>query len=482
MSLESRVIKNAQTVEYGKFVEIKNDSRFPAISVTRVEYRDTSNAFPNNQGVPPLTSVEIYPKYAVLTYDTSTSVANGSPFGDNSSVDAFGRLRVSDPFTLLDSKNIYSKNTLLFDEVLNGTATSTFSAYDSCVDLRTVASGDYVVRQTRVRFNYQPGKSMQFMFTGVFAPEANIIKRVGAFQSLTAAPYDPSDGIFMEVTSTGPAFKVVKNQGTSHTHFAPQSAWNVDRLDGTGPSGITIDFTKAVLFTIDYEWLSIGRIRFGFYINGKCYYAHYNGHMGELTGPYMTFSNQPVRYEIRQTGAGSGLLRQICSTCIIEGGQDDIGKSYCVVGDAVVAQSNIYTPLLGLKLNPATPNLLNIIRQIDVVNTGNKPVHFALFLNPQVTGGTLSYSSLANTNMLSAAGNGSITITEGVSGYKLKGAFCSSGQGAQSSPTGSDRVDASLAKFGTGIKGDADIIVLAAKGLGGTVDSVYGSVSLIEKG
>ena len=48
MSFESRVVKNAQTVEYGKFVELKDDSRFPAISVTRVQYPDQSSAFPNN--------------------------------------------------------------------------------------------------------------------------------------------------------------------------------------------------------------------------------------------------------------------------------------------------------------------------------------------------------------------------------------------------------------------------------------------------
>ncbi|NBP03686.1 MAG: hypothetical protein EBU90_27035, partial [Proteobacteria bacterium] len=477
----SQVVRNAQTVEYGKFVEIQNDSRFPAISVVRIEEWDKSSAFPNNTGKPPLTSVDVYPKYAVLTYDVSTGQTNGTPFGDNASVDAFGRLRTSTPHTLLDSKNIYSKNTLLFDEVLSGTATSTFSAYDSCVDLKTAASGDYVIRQTRVRYNYQPGKSMQYMFTGVFEPQANIIKRVGAFQSLTAAPYEPSDGMFMEITNNGPAFRVIKTQGTPHTHYAAQSAWNVDRFDGTGPSGITIDFTKAVLFTIDYEWLAVGRIRFGFFINGRCYYAHYNGHMGELTGPYMTFSNQPVRYEIRQTGSESGLLRQICSTVMIEGSTENIGKSYNIAENIITAQDGIYTPILGLRVNPATPNLINVIKQYDVVNTGNKPAHVALFLNPQLTGGTLTYTPVANTIMLSSAGSGAISVVEGVSGYRLIGSFCAVGQVGQSAPTGKEDVYGDVARFGTGIRGDPDTVILAAKGLGGST-TVYGSINLLEKG
>lgn len=552
-----------QTAEYGKFLQLGANTAFPPISVVRYSYPDNSSAFPENSAVKPLSSVDVYPKYAVLTHLTNaddikislsaeninvslddledlTRIQNGIGFlqsfqlsaitnyvddlekntfdtasacddiyyailngvnahitntvgistaqtipvtyADSSNLDAFGRLRVSEPYTLLDSKNIYSKNIFLFDEVLSGTATANFSAYDSCVDLKTNANGDYVIRQTRMRFNYQPGKSTIAMFTGVFKPEENIIKRVGLFQSLTAAPYEPSDGIFMEVLSSGPVFKVVKNQGTPHTHYAPQSAWNVDKFDGSGPSGYNLDFTKAVLFVIDYEWLSIGRIRFGFYINGKLCYAHYNGHMGELTGPYMTFSNQPVRYEIRQIGAGSGLLRQICSTVMIEGGQENIGREYNIDDGIVTAQDGVYTPILALKLNPTTSNIVNIIRQIDLVNTGNKAAHYVLFCNPLITGGSLSFSPISNNvTMLSAAGNGSLTVTEGISGYRLAGGFCGVGQVGQSAPAGSQEIASNFARFGTGIKGDSDNLVLAAKGLGGTT-TLYASINLIEKG
>lgn len=420
--------------------------------------------------------------YADVNPFLSALQVNVTNFNDSANLDAFGRLRVSQPYTLLDTKNIYQKNTFLFDEVLSGTAVAQFSAYDSCVDFKTSAPGDYVIRQTRVRFNYSPGKSNIAMFTGLLHPETNIIKRVGLFQSLTAAPFEPSDGIFLEVNGSGPVFRVVKNQGTYHTHYAPQSAWNYDKLDGSGPSGKTLDITKAILFVIDYQWLAIGRIRFGFEIDGMICYAHYNGHMGELTAPYMTYSNQPVRYEIRQTGAGTGLLRQICSTVITEGGQDNVGREYNVDAGNITVQSGVYTPILGLKLNPNAPNLLNLIKQIDIVNTGNASAHYALFLNPLVAGGSLTFSSVLNSNtMLSAAGNGALTITEGVSGFKLVGGFVAAGQGAQSSPTDSQDIAANIARFGAGIRGDTDSIVLAAKGLGATT-TLYGSINLIEKG
>jgi len=321
------------------------------------------------------------------------------------------------------------------------------------------------------------------MFTGVFAPQANVIKRVGCFQSLTAAPYEPSDGIFMEVTSSGPVFRIVKTQGTPHTNYTPQSAWNVDKLDGTGPSGINIDFTKAVLFTIDYEWLAVGRVRFGFYVNGKCYYAHHDSHTDELTAPYMTYSNQPIRYEIRQTGAGSGLLRQICSTVMVEGGSDNVGKSIAVEDGGTSVQNGIYTPVLALQLNPNQSNIVLGVKNIEVMNAGGSPgkaAKYALFYNPLITGGSLSFSEVSKTPLLSASGNAALTVTEGPSGYKMIGGFAALGQGGQTTAGALEEIDTNLGRFGTGVRGDPDTIVLAAKGLGDAT-TIYGVINLVER-
>lgn len=69
MSYNSNFIQNIATLECGKFLEILNDTRFPAASVVRVSY-------PQSDTLPPVTSVEVYPKYAVLTYDASSDVSN----------------------------------------------------------------------------------------------------------------------------------------------------------------------------------------------------------------------------------------------------------------------------------------------------------------------------------------------------------------------------------------------------------------------
>ena len=60
MAYQSNVVRNVSNVEYGKFVELQGDSRFPAISVTRFTYPDN--------GAPAVSSVDVYPKYAVISY------------------------------------------------------------------------------------------------------------------------------------------------------------------------------------------------------------------------------------------------------------------------------------------------------------------------------------------------------------------------------------------------------------------------------
>lgn len=99
-------------------------------------------------------------------------------------------------------------------------------------------------------------------------------------------------------------------------------------MDGTGISSISLNFTKAQLFVINFEWLSVGRIRFGFYLFGKINYCHQNTNLNLLTAPYMLSQNLPIRYEIITTYGETGSLVQICSTVISEGGYTPIGRSF----------------------------------------------------------------------------------------------------------------------------------------------------------
>lgn len=466
MSINSNIISsNIRTLEYNKFVEILNDTRFPQLTVIEQSYDD-----------PNLTQTNVYNKNAILTYDIGTQNINASPFGDNASSDAFGRLRTSLPNTLLDAKFLYDKQPQYFDEVVNIGA-STFIPNDSCITLATSGDGGYVIRQTTTRYNYQPGKSMFSVYTFVAPPETNIIKRIGSFQSLSAAPFTPTDGFYLEIGSNGPSFNIVKTQGTLNTVSVPQSAWNIDPLNGYGASGLSIDFTKGQIFAVDYEWLGLGRLRFGFYLNGKLYYAHQVTNLNALSAPYMTSPNQPVRYEIRQNGSGTGLMKQICSTVIDEGVQEILGIAVTAsLSSVVTVQNNVMTPILAIRINPNYSNLAFLGKAFDLYNTDNTTdILFKVYRNPSFNK-ALTWQNIESSYMQFATG-GNVTTLSG--GYSLYSGYCPRSQGT-SAGQGGVEITSLFGRFGTQINSTPDTLVIAGMGLGATA-TTYASFNAIQK-
>jgi hypothetical protein len=78
----------------------------------------------------------------------------------------------------------------------------------------------------------------------------------------------------------------------------PQSTWNIDKCDGTGPSGYNIDLTKMQMFYMDYSWYGAGFIRWGFRgPDGNVLYCHKVINNNVNTEAYMRSGNLPARYE-----------------------------------------------------------------------------------------------------------------------------------------------------------------------------------------
>ena len=237
-------------------------------------------------------------------------------------LDAFGRVRVSDPVTIFDAAHQYNLNLLVWDTGLSlGTGAVTHLPLESAVALTTggTASGARGVIQSRVYHRYQPGKSQLIMCTGAFGAEvADVRKRYGYF--------DADNGLFFEQTSAGVgAVLRSRTTGSVVDTRIEQADWNLDPLDGTGPSEITVDFEKAQIFLFDLEWLGVGRVRFGIVLGGAIIYVHEFDHINTLTGPYMVSANLPIRAEIENTGVTAGIntWKQICASVISEGGQED---------------------------------------------------------------------------------------------------------------------------------------------------------------
>jgi hypothetical protein len=191
--------------------------------------------------------------------------------------DAFSRTRVSEPFTLFDSSYRYADNQLWTSTTATG-GTATFNSAQGLVDLSvTSASGSEVIRETTKVFAYQPGKSLLTLNTFVMAPaKTNLRQRVGY--------YGASNGYYLEQDNTTVSF-VERSFVTGVVVNTPvvQANWNVDPMNGSGPSGITIDLTKAQILYMDLEWLGVGTVRIGFVINGEFYVCHKFHHANLIT-------------------------------------------------------------------------------------------------------------------------------------------------------------------------------------------------------
>jgi hypothetical protein len=113
----------------------------------------------------------------------------------SASIDAFGRLRVSNPFTLFDGTQRYRDDEFKWNQVDTGAATSTFLPNESTMLMTVSGNGDSAVRQTKQVFSYQPGKSLLTLTTFVMnTPTAGLRQRVGYFGA--------QNGVYFEVDGT----------------------------------------------------------------------------------------------------------------------------------------------------------------------------------------------------------------------------------------------------------------------------------------
>jgi hypothetical protein len=311
-------------------------------------------------------------------------------------VDAFGRARVSNPLTLFDSYNRYDANGKFHTATVSGGST-TFVANTAALQMNlTTANNAQVIRESKRVFAYQPGKSLQILQTFIMNPaKEGLRQRVGYFNG--------ENGIFLELDGDTLSFVRRSNStGTPTDTKIAQANWNLDTLDGTGPSSLTLDISKAQIIFIDVEWLGLGTVRCGFVINGQLIHCHSFHHANEIDGPYMTTACLPVRLEITNTAetANNSTLKQVCSSVISEGGYELRGKPRSIGTPANttvnLATAGVWYPIVSMRLKSTHIDSIVIPTNISILGEGN--------------GGRVKYGLIEN-GTLSIAGGGTVTFT-----------------------------------------------------------------------
>lgn len=392
--------------------------------------------------------------------------------GGQGGKDAFGRLRTSDPEMIFNSKQVFDNQPLYFDDIQeSGSGTSSTHSTNTAsttlnVSLNTAGKR---TRQTFMRFNYQPSKSQLIFITGILKKTgggAGIISRLGLF--------DDDNGLFLESNEgTINLVRRTKTSGTVQDVAYPQSSWNVDKLDGTGPSGITIDFTKTQIFCVDFEWLGVGAIRFGFNIDGVTRYVHQVNNANNLTNVYMSTPNLPIRYQIINDGNGAASSMEcICSAVISEGGREQVATNGYVStnGTSVEATKFYNNGILACRLKTGYLGATVDILDVSLITTSNDNYEWKLYLNPSGLG-SLTYNGINNSCLEYAIVPSERHIS---GGYVIAGGYAQAKTDIQAESL------KSLLKLGCSITGLRDQLVLACYPLGASNSVVYGGLNYRE--
>lgn len=308
-------------------------------------------------------------------------------------VDAFGRARVANPYTLFDSFHRYQDNGK--NNTANSATGSTFTHLpneSAILCSITNTANSYVYRETSRVFAYQPGKSLQVLKTFVLAPaQAGLRQRIGYFST--------ENGLYLEQEDSNIYFvRRSYATGTVVNTRVAKADWNMDPLDGTGPSKLTLDLSVAQILFIDMEWLGVGSCRMGFVINGQLVHCHtfHHANRANANSTYMTTACLPLRSEIENYNsmANTANLKLICSTVISEGGYQVRGRPRTAAREPnaifTFTTAGVYYPIAAIRLKSNRTDGIVVPTNINLLPIGGNSGRFRykLVAGATVSGGT----------------------------------------------------------------------------------------------
>lgn len=362
-------------------------------------------------------------------YSGYNIISPGVSIKDSANLDAFSRLRVSNPLILHNSQFTYDLAPIIYEQITNGSgATVTHDTTNRCalMTFSSTPTGGKSFMQSYEYLPYQPGRSQLIFVTfNMIAAVANTLKFAGYS--------DGVNGIEFQLNGTTKQF-VIYSGSSAGNEIVAQSSWNLDKLDGTGASGMTLDITKTQILVIDIQALYVGRVRIGFDMGGKIIYCHEFLHANLFTSPYIQSANLPVRCGMTCTGTVSTTMNFICSAVMSEGGTEDINIfGYTFQQDSGPVSVGIGgTHILSLRPKTTFNSITNRTRvayiDVEIYNAGNQAIQWQLCVGQTLTG-TTTYNNV-NATYSSSEYNVAGTLS-GSPTIVIDGGFIASGGSAK---------------------------------------------------
>ena len=326
------------------------------------------------------------------------------PFGEapmrTVTYDSGSRIRVSQLTTLGDYKTLSEDEALLLENVGTGSGTWADNKY-----AMSVTSGQYLIRQSKKCHPYFSGKSQQVELTFI--------------------------------GFTGNVSLVVQNNGTDIFRIA-QTEWNIDTLEGH-------DWSSFNVIIFDFLWLGGAILRTFVVTQTGIILVDSRSVAGSVAGVIFKSPNQRIRYEIRSNGttttkrvgyftsntvapydsnkdgfwlesistSATGSMTYVCSQVSTEGSILESGKKRSLnTGSTAITLSSIGTtyPIKAIRLKSGFYDKYVKLSSVSGFVSSADTLLLSVQLNPTLSAG-LTYSSVANSAVEQANGNGTITVT-----------------------------------------------------------------------
>jgi len=386
----------------------------------------------------------------------------------------FGDLRTARKFPIIELTSVYGISTLRDIVTTTGAATITNNSTEYILST-TAAGTDSAALESAERGRYESG----------FAGEAGIAARLPApptgNQVARWGMFDSQNGAFFGQSVANGIFVAIRRAGTDI--IVPQASWNVDPLNGTGPSGVTLNLAKGNIFEITFTWYGYGVIEFRVVIANPITLAqevitvHRYAPSGQTS---FADPNLPLRGEVSNGGTASGFSLFIG------------GRQYSIIGDynpifRITSDRRTVTnipvggtvPILSFRRKTVFPagsgrtnSVLISLEGADLISTTD--ISFQVVLDGTINGSYVNFPT-ANTiipdnETALLVNNTATTISGGEVVY----------QGVSAGGTGISRLRASVELLNFELP-DTSIVTLTVTNLGNSPsNTVYGTFRLTE--
>ena len=384
----------------------------------------------------------------------------------------FNELRTSEKTPIIELTSVYGLSNLR--DIVLTLGDATVGSNNTEFQLTTTISGsDIAILQSSERGRYESGLAGEI---GIGArlpasPTGAQVVRWGAF--------DDQNGLFFGQSVVNGIFVAIRR--ASVDTIIPQTSWNVDKLDGTGPSGAMLSLSKGNIFQIVFTWYGYGVIEFRVVIPDPATLAqevitvHRFSPNGQTS---LADPNLPLRAEIFNNGTESELNLFVG------------GRQYSVLGKynpvfrvtserRTVTATGSLTPILSFQRKTSFPpgsgraNSVSVkLESIDLITTDD--IYYQVILGGTINGGFVNFPT-ATTNIPTSETALLInnTLTTIADGQVLL-------QGLVAGVAGSVRIAASSSLLDFQLP-DSEIVTLAVANLSGGTNPVTATFSLTEE-